>query len=153
MTPKQVEWKKYLEQQEAIRQAQSVPTVSVNLGCTGHGQVGYIHSYAVEEPIYGQISRRMVSGLSCGGTIAAGYSLPRTWTPGMKVKVRWSRPIKGEDNWLEKTTTIPRYEQVGDLYVHFYPNDEVRVVVSRVGTENPDHPLQRSVTVPPPEPQ
>ena len=150
--PLSPERQKYVEQQEAIRQSQSVPVAYVSMGCTGHGNVGYIHSYAVQETVHGQFSRGMISGLSCGGTVIAGYPVPRTWTPGMKVKVRWNRPIKGEDNWIEKTTTIPRYDAIGMLYVHFFPNDEVRVVVSQVGTLNPDHPIPPDATVPPPEP-
>ncbi|MBP7568216.1 MAG: DUF3304 domain-containing protein, partial [Burkholderiaceae bacterium] len=135
---------------EAIRQSQSVPVSYVSMGCTGHGNVGYIHSYAVQEPIYGQFSRRMVGyGLNCGGTVAAGYPVPDTWTPGMKVKVRWKPD--GRD-WVEKTTSILPYSQVGMVYVHFFPNDEVRVVVSTVGALHPNHPLPQSMTVPPPEP-
>lgn len=139
---------RYLAARQAIRDAQSVPVAYVSLGCTGHGNVGYIHSYAVQETVHGQFSRGMVNGLSCGGTVAAGYPVPRTWTPGMKVKVRW-KP-NGRD-YIEKTTTIPRYDAIGMLYVHFFPNDEVRVVVSQVGTLNPDHPIPPDATVPPPE--
>ena len=139
---------RYLAARQAIRDAQSVPVAYVSLGCTGHGNVGYIHSYAVQETIHGQFSRGMINGLSCGGTVAAGYPVPRTWTPGMKVKVRW-KP-NGRD-YIEKTTTIPRYDAIGMLYVHFFPNDEVRVVVSQVGTLNPDHPIPPDATVPPPE--
>ncbi|WP_442905450.1 DUF3304 domain-containing protein [Janthinobacterium sp. B9-8] len=45
-------------------------------------------------------------GGNCGKLVAAGYRLPEKWQPGMKVKVRWNRPIKGKDNWIEKYTTI-----------------------------------------------
>ena len=140
---------RYLAARQAIRDAQSVPVAYVSLGCTGHGNVGYIHSYAVQETVHGQFSRGMINGLSCGGTVTAGYPVPRTWTPGMKVKVRW-KP-NGRD-YIEKTTTIPRYDAIGMLYVHFFPNDEVRVVVSQVGTLNPNHPIPPDATVPPPEP-
>ena len=149
--PLSQERQKYVEQQESIRQSQSVPVVYESMGCTGHGNVGYIHSYAVQETIHGQFSRGMISGLSCGGIVAAGYPVPVTWTPGMKVKVRWNRPIMGEDNWIEKTTTIPRYEEVGMLIVHFFPNDEVRVVVSNYYPESRYHPIDWNSPVPPPE--
>ena len=152
MSEEDVAGERYLAARQAIRDAKSVPVAYVSMGCTGHGNVGYIHSYAVQETVHGQFSRGMISGLSCGGTVIAGYPVPRTWTPGMKVKVRWNRPIKGEDNWIEKTTTIPRYDAIGMLYVHFFPNDEVRVVVSQVGTLNPGHPIPPDATVPPPEP-
>ncbi|WPB55349.1 DUF3304 domain-containing protein [Xylophilus sp. GOD-11R] len=139
---------RFLAQEEAIRDAQRVPVVHVSLGCTGHGKVGYIHSYAVQETWHGQFSRGMVYGLSCGGTVLAGYPVPRTWTPGLKVLVRW-KPDGRE--WVQKTTTIPPYDDAGMLYVHFFPNDEVRVVVSRVGTQNPGHPIPPTAIEPPPE--
>ena len=142
---------RYLAARQAILDAQSVPVVYESMGCTGHGNVGYIHSHAVQETIHGQFSRGMISGLSCGGIVAAGYPVPVTWTPGMKVKVRWNRPIKGEDNWIEKTTTIPRYEKAAMLIVHFFPNDEVRVVVSNYYPESPNHPIDWNSPVPPPE--
>ena len=146
-------WRAEVRARVAELKAQSVPVSYVSMGCTGHGNVGYIHSYAVQEPIYGQFSRRMVGyGLNCGGTVAAGYPVPDTWTPGMKVKVRWNRPIKGEDNWIEKTTSILPYDKPAMLTVHFFPNDEVRLVVSNYYSESPHHPLPQSMTVPPPEP-
>ena len=146
--PLSQERQKYVEQQESIRQSQSVPVVYESMGCTGHGNVGYIHSYAVQETIHGQFSRGMISGLSCGGIVAAGYPVPVTWTPGMKVKVRW-KP-NGRD-YVEKTTTIPRYEKAAMLIVHFFPNDEVRVVVSNYYPESPNHPIDWNSPVPPPE--
>ena len=149
MSAEEQEWMRGVKERNAIRQSQSVPVAYVSMGCTGHGNVGYIHSYAVQETIHGQFSRGMVNGLSCGGTVAAGYPVPRTWTPGMKVKVRW-KP-NGRD-YIEKTTTIPRYDAIGMLYVHFFPNDEVRVVVSNYYPESRYHPIPFDSSVPPPEP-
>ena len=149
MSAEEMAWQQKVKNRVAELEAQSVPVAYVSMGCTGHGNVGYIHSYAVQETVHGQFSRGMISGLSCGGTVIAGYPVPRAWTPGMKVKVRW-KP-NGRD-YIEKTTTIPRYDAIGMLYVHFFPNDEVRVVVSQVGTLNPGHPIPPDATVPPPEP-
>ena len=151
MSAEEMAWQQKVKNRVAELEAQSVPVVYESMGCTGHGNVGYIHSYAVQETIHGQFSRGMISGLSCGGIVAAGYPVPVTWTPGMKVKVRWNRPIKGEDNWIEKTTTIPRYDEVGMLIVHFFPNDEERVVVSNYYPESPNHPIDWNSPVPPPE--
>ncbi|MFC5476300.1 DUF3304 domain-containing protein [Paraherbaspirillum soli] len=126
----------------------TVPMTPVSIGCVGHEGVSYIHAFYVKEPF----SEYMAGGISCGGTSASGYILPTQWQPGMKVKVRWNRPIKGEDNWIEKTTTIRRYERAGTLTVHFFANDEVRVVSSaRYAPESPMHPLPKSVTIAPPE--
>ena len=81
--------------------------------------------------------------------VAAGFLLPNQWQPGMKVKVRW-KPNARE--WLEKTTTIPPYESAGKLYVHFFQNDEVRVVSSpNHGARNRNHPILMNITIAPPE--
>ena len=125
-----------------------IPMAPVSLGCLSHDGAPHIYSFRVQE-FY---SRRMVGGLSCGGIGAFGYMLPLKWRPGMKVKVRWNRPIKGEDFWLEKTTTIKRYEEAGTLYVHFFQNDEVRVLSSALAApESPYHPILKSATIAPPE--
>ncbi len=149
-TEREAAWQEKMRAEIALRDKQRVPVTRVSMGCTGHGDVGYIHSYAVEEPLHGQFTRGMVGyGLNCGGTVAAGYPVPDMWTPGMKVKVRW-KPDGRE--WIEKTTSILPYAKPAMLTVHFFPNDEVRLVVSNYYSESPHHPLPQSMTVPPPEP-
>jgi hypothetical protein len=83
-----------------------VPRISVSIECISHDGAPYISQFYVGEPT----RNRMAGGGSCGGSIAAGYLLPNTWTPGMKVKVRW-KP-NGRD-FIEKTTNIIRYEEAG----------------------------------------
>jgi len=130
-----------------------IPEEYVSISCVTHG-TGYIHSFAIEEPVHsGPVGGRMAGGASCGGLIAAGYALPKTWFPGMKVKVRWNRPIQGVDSWHEKTTNIMRYDEVGTIYVHFFPGDQVRVVSANSGPTSSIHPIPRDASVPPPEEQ
>lgn len=128
-----------------------IPEEYVSISCVTHG-TGYIHSFAIEEPVHsGPVGGRMAGGASCGGIIAAGYALPKTWFPGMKVKVRW-KPNGRE--WVEKTTNIMRYDEAGTIYVHFFPGDQVRVVSAAFnGPGNPGHPIPDDATVPPVEEQ
>jgi hypothetical protein len=127
-----------------------IPEEYVSISCVTHG-TGYIHSFAIEEPVHsGPVGGRMAGGASCGGLIAAGYALPKTWFPGMKVKVRW-KPNGRE--WVEKTTNIMRYEKADKVVVHFFPNDQVRVVSSIFYPESPKHPISENATVPPSEEQ
>ena len=127
-----------------------IPEEYVSISCVTHG-TGYIHSFAIEEPVHsGPVGGRMAGGASCGGIIAAGYALPKTWFPGMKVKVRW-KPNGRE--WVEKTTNIMRYEKVGNIYVHFFPGDQVRVVAANSNGASPHHPILEDATVPPAEDQ
>ncbi|WP_211467408.1 DUF3304 domain-containing protein [Collimonas silvisoli] len=121
-----------------------IPMTFVDMGCVGHPGVSYIYAFYVKEPF----SERMAGGLSCGGIGAFGYMLPLKWQPGMKVKVRW-KP-NGRD-WVEKTTTIKRYEKAGTLYVHFFANDDVRVVSSPYYPESAQYPIPENATVAPPE--
>ncbi|WP_211466349.1 DUF3304 domain-containing protein [Collimonas silvisoli] len=121
-----------------------ISLVPVSIACFSHPGVGYIHGFYVKEPF----SERMAGGLSCGGIGAFGYMLPLKWQPGMKVKVRWKPNAR---DWIEKTTTIKRYEKAETLYVHFFANDEVRVLSSFHGSQNPNHPILNSATVAPPE--
>lgn len=128
-----------------------IPRAYVSVSCVTHG-TGYIHSFYIEEPASGTWnSHRKAGGTNCGGTIAAGYPLPEKWYPGMTVKVRW-KPNGRE--WVEKTTNIMRYEKAGAVTVHFFPNDEVRVVSSsRYSAASPMYPILLNATVPPPEDQ
>ncbi|MGZ9713949.1 DUF3304 domain-containing protein [Glaciimonas sp. GNP009] len=122
-----------------------IPMRAVDMGCLSHDGAPSISSFRVQE-FY---SKRMVGGLSCGGSGALGYMLPLQWQPGMKVKVRWKPNAR---DWLEKITTIKRYEKAGTLYVHFFQNDEVRVVSSPLaGAQSPHHPILNNATIAPPE--
>ncbi|NHQ88570.1 DUF3304 domain-containing protein [Iodobacter sp. HSC-16F04] len=123
-----------------------IPMLGVGTMCVEHSNVDYIHTYYVQEPF----SSNMEGGGNCGKLVAGGYRLPRKWQQGMKVKVRWNRPIKGKDNWIEKYTTIMPYDTPGILYVHFFENDQVRVVSSAYdGPSSPDHPISINSITPP----
>ncbi|MFC7420923.1 DUF3304 domain-containing protein [Iodobacter arcticus] len=122
-----------------------IPMIGVSMMCIEHPNTDYIYSYYIKEPF----SSRMAGGGSCGGVVAGGYSLPRKWQSGMKVKVRWKPNGRA---WVEKYTTIMPYEKAGTLYVHFFENDQVRVVSSAYDSpSSPDHPILRNVVTPPPE--
>ncbi|NVD70739.1 DUF3304 domain-containing protein [Duganella sp. BJB1802] len=69
-------------------------------------------------------------------------SIPRVWYPGMQVLVRWDMPEGLQHIVKEKTVEVEKYEAPGSIYMHFFPNDEVRVVVSRVAPGNPAYPIR-----------
>lgn len=69
-------------------------------------------------------------------------TIPRVWHPGMKVNVRWNMPIGVKDVIKEKIVEVEKYDQTGDVYMHFFPNDEVRVVVSPDGPRSPNYPIR-----------
>jgi len=61
----------------------------------------------------------------------------------MKVLVRWNMPIGVKDVIKEKVVEVEKYDRPGDIYMVFFPNDEVRVVVSRNGSRAADFPIPR----------
>ncbi|MDM0075018.1 DUF3304 domain-containing protein [Variovorax sp. J2P1-59] len=72
------------------------------------------------------------SGTSCCAVI------PDIWTPGLDVRVDWQPSLQEERS---KRIAIERYEKIGTVYVHFFDNDEIKIVVANVGAEHPDHPI------------
>lgn len=82
---------------------------------------------------------------SAGAAEVCRVSIPRKWYPGMQVLVRWNMPEEGKPIYNEKLVEVAAYKEGGSMYVHFFPNDDVRVVVSRYYGSSPKHPI------PPPE--
>lgn len=72
-------------------------------------------------------------------------SIPVVWHPGIVVLVRWNMPVGHDDVFKEKYVEIEKYDGPGDIYLHFFPNDIVRVVVSNYAGFGKHHPI------PPPE--
>ncbi len=97
------------------------------------------------------ISQFYIDGAS-GGNVGRGggggggpccANLPDKWYPGMKSVVRW-----GVNDWVKDigyyyraTVLVEKYDQVGRIYVHFFPGGKVRVVVATAGSTNKDHPI------------
>ena len=71
-------------------------------------------------------------------------SIPEVWRPGMKVSVRWNMPLGVKDVIKEKMVEVEKYDRPGDIYLNFFPNDEVRVVISRNGPRSSDYPIRHS---------
>lgn len=70
--------------------------------------------------------------------------LPRVWRPGLTVDIQYDLLINDgkDDNWkTKKGVPVEPYEKPGDMYVHFFPNDEIRVVVSLAGPSGSQHPI------------
>jgi hypothetical protein len=79
-----------------------------------------------------------------GGADVCCTSIPRIWHPGIKVLVRWNMPIGVIDDPKEKIVEIEKYDEPGSIYLHFFPNDEVRVVVSNAAGYSKKHPIPRT---------
>lgn len=79
--------------------------------------------------------------MSAGAANMCCVTLPVTWRPGLTVRVGWDVP--------EGTTHIPnpniveveKYDAPAEVYVHFFADDEVRVVVTTWVGASPNHPI------------
>lgn len=92
-----------------------------------------------------------------GGSLVCCSALPRKWRPGLVMKVRWSvndwsKSVKSEiDAGNYKSVSfanfvamvpVEKYDEVGNLYPHFFPNGKVRLISSNYPVSNPKHPVQ-----------
>ena len=110
-------------------------TAPAQVGIVNHTG-NYIYSASVNGAGGGSMSRwgAGVANICCA-------SIPRIWYPGMKAQVRWDMPDGHTHNVKEKIVEVEKYEETGSVYLHFFANDEVRVVVSPVSPRNPRHPI------------
>ena len=83
-----------------------------------------------------------------GGTGMCCVVIPKRWRPGLKVTIKWQEDgdwlldEKGKEvirngkkvyvpaPWKERTVDIPEYKAMGEFYIVFFPNDEVKGAVS-----------------------
>jgi hypothetical protein len=124
----------------ALREPQAQPSekAAAQVGIVNHTG-NFIYSASVDGAGGGGMSRwgAGVANICC-------TSIPRAWYPGMKVLVRWDMPEGLKHIVKEKSVEIEKYNRPGDIYMHFFANDEVRVVVSRDGPGSPDYPIRHS---------
>jgi len=78
-----------------------------------------------------------------GGSFICCISVPREWKPGMTVIVKWTddrntNPIP----WKTRVVEVPPYwpDDIGMFAVHFFPGDEVKVLVTMKGPGHPEYP-------------
>lgn len=117
-------------------QAQASDRAPAQIGIVNHTG-NYIDSASVDGAGGGNMSRWGV-----GSADICCTSIPNIWYPGMKVLVRWDMPVGHQHVVKEKVVEVEKYERPGDIYMVFFPNDEVRVVVSQNGPRAADFPIR-----------
>lgn len=108
-----------------------------------YGQIGivnhtgqFIYTALIDGHGGGNMSR-----WGAGGADIPGGVYPRIWHPGIKVLVRWDMPEEHTHIWKEKIVEIEKFDRPGDVYLHFFPNDEVRVVITNIPGWTESHPI------------
>ncbi|MYN41257.1 DUF3304 domain-containing protein [Duganella sp. FT109W] len=119
-------------------QAQTDDQAMARIGILNHTG-NYIYSASID----GAGGAGMARWGAGGPDVCCAY-IPRAWHPGIKVLVRWDMPVEIEHIVKEKVVEIEEYDRPGDVYLNFFPNDEVRVVVSVNGPRNPDFPIRHA---------
>ncbi|MDO9402628.1 MAG: DUF3304 domain-containing protein [Polaromonas sp.] len=127
------------------------PTAGVSI-------VGYNHT--TNRSIYTfTVDGRMGSNLrpeSGGGKFSCCVDIPKTWRPGLKVRIRWEyqdgTAIPPPPPPQEAEVDVPRYgsADMDELNVHFYPDHKVKVLVSNKTIRHPDYPPELRWDAPPP---
>jgi len=80
-----------------------------------------------------------------GGSTVCCAMVPTLWRPGLKIHVRWN-----VTNWKERTSqsyerevAIDRYEETGQLFVHFFADGSVQALLSNYYPEGSGYPGPR----------
>lgn len=96
----------------------------------------YIHSASVN----GAGGANM-GAWGAGAANVCYVSVANNWKPGTKAHVRWDVPDGSKHTYKEKTVEVEMYDNGGSVYLHFFPNDVVRVVISRYAGWSLKHPI------------
>ena len=138
--------------------------ITLLAGCTPPEQMlspsisGYNHTHD-QSLYYYTVNGNMGAGLGPGGgggSFSCCVSIPRYWEPGTKVKVWWmyqgGTRIPPEPPPHVAEVELPPYKpsDVGSLQVHFYPDQKIRVYVSRYSINHPDYPADLKWDMPTP---
>ncbi len=108
-------------------------------GTTPVGIVGYNHTDAtIYEFLINGGGGGSVGGHRGGGTTVCCATVPNRWRPGLKVEIKWTTNLK---DYQTQMVSIPKYDEIGDLAVHFLRSGEVKVFVSNPRLGHPDYPL------------
>lgn len=112
---------------------------SASVGVVNHTDK-YIYSASVNEGGGGGMNEFGAGNASICCTL-----VPELWQPGIMVKVRWNMPVGRNDVVKEKIVEVERYDEPGDIYIHVFPNDQIRVVVTNFGGASTKHPIPAPV--------
>jgi hypothetical protein len=94
-----------------------------------------------------------------GGSTVCCAEIPERWHPGLTAEVRWavvhwtkegftadglpqSEEVESVGTYRAEVP-IEKYSAVGHVWVHFFRDGQVRIVISSVGPEGEGHPIQR----------
>ena len=114
---------------------------NASIGGVNHtGQ--YLYGFSVNGSFGGNVSE-----YGAGNAGVCCVRLPRVYRPGLTVDIKYDLTLDDgtKHNWKTKNgIPVEPYTEPGDVYVHFFPNDQIRVVVSNAGPGS-RHPIPSPV--------
>jgi hypothetical protein len=110
-------------------------TYKAGIGIVNHTD-RYIYGAAVNGA-YGGHSHKLSAGIANFCCV----NLPEKWHPGLAVKVDWDMPEGTTHIHKSKMVDVEKYDEPSDVYLHFFPDDMIRVVVTKWVGASPNHPI------------
>ena len=82
-----------------------------------------------------------------GGSVVCCAKVPLNWRPGLTVRVTWNVTNWRDRTSEEKSAVVPvdRYDQIGDMHVHFLADGSVRVLLSNYAPWGSEYPGPRDI--------
>ena len=119
----------------------------VPVGVTGYN---HIEDQSIDYFTVNGAGGSLLPPWSGGGNTSCCVSIPEKWKPGMTATVHWSygkrqgQPPPPEPQ--SATVEIPEYapKKIGNLHVHFYPDHQIKVVVTTYGLGHSYYPLPKA---------
>jgi hypothetical protein len=108
------------------------------------GIVNHTDKYVYSASVNGAGGANM-SEYGAGGASVCCARIPEKWRPGIKAEVRVTFAMGHQLTGLSKVVEVERYETPGSIYIHLYPDDHVRVVISEYPGYSPAHPIPRPI--------
>ena len=120
---------------EAQEKADKGKFVNVSIGAVNHTNY-YLYEFYVNGAMGPNVDQYSfdIPSTCC-------VRLPREWRPDLQVTVKWNMTVNHKASWKTKVVPIEQYTEPGSIYVHFFPNDEVRVVSSNLDPNHENHPI------------
>ncbi|WP_084187205.1 DUF3304 domain-containing protein [Cupriavidus sp. SK-4] len=112
--------------------------INASLGAVNHTSQ-YLYGFTVNGAFGANASAYGAAG---AGTCCV--RLPRVYRPGLTVDLKYDLTLDdgSRHNWkTKKSVQVEPYTKPGDVYVHFFPNDVIRVVVSNWDPDGEGHPI------------
>ncbi len=87
-----------------------------------------------------------VTAYGGGGSFVCCIVIPVKWREDLTVAVRWADNDGNPELYKERIVVVPEYgpDDYGFLTVHFFPDDEIKVLVTTKIITHPDYPYPRS---------